>query len=420
MTADAHPTLYSLGLPGCWAGFFPPHARKEGHDELPTRLSEKSAILAAASGAAGTGLLGSATRAYAGGTAKHIKDSRHSGSISQRNNGTYDTVELAKRAWTLCLVQSPVDSFPASEAQAGRKRNLKRMLQLIDGANYMTRPDLIQFHEFPLTGWRRWTRKEALKVCIEVPGEETEALAAKAKKYGNWIVFGAYVRDPDWPGHVISMNTFIDDKGKVVGRQWKACNISVSRFWPGVELFTTSIYDVLDRYVEMYGRDAVIPVLRTPLGNLAASSSQLTPELFRAMAIKGTEVFLRTASGGFSPADVAACAMYNGVYSSIVNNSISTHDKPFPADVGAGGTAIYNPRGKVLRQANSPNETFVRGRIPIARLRSHHQQPVMHADLFREIFEDYQGPYPPNLFSKYDPKSLHDAYDYLKDKSRWK
>ncbi len=375
------------------------------------------AALAAAS-AVGAGLLAAPTAASAGqGGTPAAK-----GGIDQRSDGTYETVELAKPAWTLCLAQSRVHSFDAGQWRQGIKDNLKHLLYLIDAAHYMQKPDLIQFHEFPLSGWRNWTRQEILKFAIEIPGEETEAIAAKARQYGTWVVFGAYARDKDWPGHVLSVTTIINDKGEIVARQWKARNTIVSGFWPGKELFTTTIDNVLDRYVEMYGRDAVIPIARTPLGNIATSSTQSEPELFRAMAIKGAEVYLRTASGGFSKTDIAACAAYNGVYSSIVNNSISPDNGPFLEDATGmtGGSAIYGPRGEVVAEAGSPNETFVWGYIPIAQLRARHRQPVLCSGLYRDIYADYTPRYASGLFADHPPDTMEDAYRYLKDKSRWK
>ena len=341
-----------------------------------------------------------------------------SDTLNLRTDGTYETVELAKPAWTLGLVQSRVHSFDAKEWKMGSKRNLAHMLELIDKAFYYAKPDLIQFHEFPLSSWRKWTREEILKFAITIPGEETEAIAKKCREYGTWVVFGAYAHDPDWPGHVLSITTIMNDKGEVVDKHWKARNLKGA--FPDFELFTTTIFDVLDRYVEMYGRDAIIPVTRTPLGNICTSSSQREPELFRAMAMKGAEIFLRTASGGFSDMDVAACAMYNGVYSSIVNNSISPDNGLYFDDPGSGGTAIYGPQGTKIAQAYGQHETLVQGRIPIGELRARKRQPMIHSDLYSDIYSQYRTAYAPNLWSEYIPTSLEDASRFIKGKSRWK
>ena len=371
------------------------------------------------SGAAGLAALGVAGPSLLGASAPaQAAMGKGPDTPNQRDDGTYDVVELAKPAWMLGLVQSRVHSFDAKEWKAGTRRNLAHMLDLIDKAHYHAKPDLLQFHEFPLTGWRKWTRNEILKFAITIPGAETEAIAAKARQYGTWIVFGAYATDPDWPGHVLSITTIINDKGEIVDKHWKARNLKGA--FPDFELFTTTTYDVLDRYVEMYGRDAVVPVTRTPLGNICTSSTQREPELFRAMALKGAEVFLRTASGGFSQLDVQACALYNGVYSSIVNNSISPDNGPYFDDPGAGGTAIYGPQGTPIAEATSQHETLVLGSIPIAALRARKRQPVMHADLYSDIYANYRGAYAPNLWEEHLPESLEDAARYIRGKSRWK
>jgi predicted amidohydrolase len=339
--------------------------------------------------------------------------------LSLRDDGTYATVDLAKPAWTLGVVQSRVRTFDADAWKAGMKANLDHMLTLIDKAFYYgAKPDLLFFHEFPLSGWRRWTREEVLRFAIEIPGPETEAIARKAREYGTWIVFGAYARDRDWPGHVLSITTVMNERGEIVDKHWKARNIK--GVFPGFELFTTTVYDVLDRYVELYGRDAVVPVTRTPLGNICTSSIQREPELFRAMAIKGAEVILRTASGGFTPMDVAATSLYNGVYTAIVNNSVSPDNGLFFDDAGSGGTAVYAPDGRAIAEADGKAEQLVIARIPIAELRARKRQPVVHMDLYRDVFDAYRSPYPPNLWADRVPDSLEDAAAFLRGKSRWR
>ncbi|MDW8480258.1 MAG: nitrilase-related carbon-nitrogen hydrolase [Xanthomonadales bacterium] len=335
------------------------------------------------------------------------------------DDGSYPAAELAKPAWTLGVVQSRVRAVRPERWRRDLRANLEHMLGLIDKAFYYgPRPDLLFFHEFPLTGWAPWTRRELLQFCIEIPGEETEAIAAKAREHGCWIVFGAYARDRDWPNHVLSITTIMNERGEIVDKHWKARNIK--GVFPGFELFTTTIYDVLDRYVEMYGLDAVIPVTRSPLGNLATSSIQREPELFRAMAIKGAEVILRTASGGFNPLDIAATSLHNQVYTAICNNAVSPDNPGFFDDAGGGGSAVYGPDGRPVAEARSAFEQLVTARIPIAEFRARHRQPVVHMELYRPVFEAYVSQFGPNLFRDYLPSDLKDAARYLRDKSRWR
>jgi predicted amidohydrolase len=336
-----------------------------------------------------------------------------------RPDGGYDVVPLARDAFTLGVAQSRVIPVDLARLKASRRANLDHMLRLIDAsAASFSRPDLLLFHEFPITGWNDWTREEVLRVAIDIPGEETEAIAAKARRHRMHIVFGSYARDPDWPGHALSITTMIDAEGKIIARNWKARNVK-GLFGGQAELFTTTIYDVLDRYVDMYGAGAVVPVIRTPIGNMLVSSIQREPEYFRAAALKGAEVILRTASGGFSPVDVQATSFYNGVYTAVCNNAVSSGG-PFFEDTNAGGSAIYGPNGELLAGAASANETLVAARIPIADFRARHRQPVLHKELFLKAYEQYVPRYGPNLFRDYVPTDMKDAGRHLKDKGRWK
>jgi predicted amidohydrolase len=339
--------------------------------------------------------------------------------LSVRPDGTYDTVPLRKSTIELGVVQSRVRGVDAANARVGLKDNLSHMLELIDASfHFGGKPDILFFHEFPLTGWNTWTRAEILRFAPEIPGEESEAIGAKANEHGCYIVFGSYAQDRDWPDHVLSLTTIVGPDGQIVDRHWKARNIK--GVFHGIELFTTTVYDVLDRYVEMYGLDAVIPVSRTDVGNIATSSIQLEPELFRAFAIKGTEIMLRTATGGFNRVDVQACAMYNRFYSAIVNNSVSPGNPGFFASSATtGGSTVFGPRGEVLAEAGTQAETIVRARIPIAEFRKEHRQPYVHMDLYRPVFDAYRNAYGPNLFDSYLPTDLYDAKRFLGDKSRW-
>lgn len=357
---------------------------------------------------------------------------RHETSVAQSNqdsgskvlsiaqDGNYDRVELVKPVIRLSVIQSRIRGVELARLNSTRRDNLNHMLELIDAANnWGGTKDLLLFHEFPITGYsNKWNRQDLLKVAIEIPGVETEAIGKKAQEYGCYIVFGSYAKDEAWANHILSITTIIGPDGTVVDKHWKARNIK-GVFGPGFELFTTTIYDVLEQYVEMYGWDAVLPVTRTPIGNIATSSVQREPELFRALAMKGAEIILRTATGGFNPLDIQATSLYNGVYTAIVNNAVSPDNPGFLADSGSGGTAVYAPDGKLIKQANSVQESSVTVTIPIADFRANHYPPSVHIELYRPVFQQYVNRYPPNLFTSYQPQDAADAFRYLSDKDLW-
>ena len=387
----------------------------DGQATDATRISRRSLIAAGAGAGAVAMLAAPPARARAPATAAAAAPT----ALGMRDDGGYATVPLTKDAWTLGIVQSRVLAVDAANPAKGRAANVQHMCDLIDYASgFSGAKDMLLFHEFPITGYNyKWTLAEARRVAIELPGEETEALAKKARQYGTWLVFGSYVRDPAWPDNLLSITTIMNDKGEIVDRQWKARNIKGVFF--GFELFTTTIYDVLDRYIEMYGVDRVVPVARTSLGNIATSSVQREPELFRAMAMKGAEVILRTATGGFSPADIAATAMYNGVYCAVANNAASPNNGLYFEDAGGGNSAIYDPMGNSVASAPTAFETLASTRIPIRDFRARHKQPIVHTELVMPVFEAYKSKYPPSLFSAYQPTSIADAGRYIADKARW-
>ncbi|MBK6597682.1 MAG: hypothetical protein IPG25_07175 [Proteobacteria bacterium] len=336
-------------------------------------------------------------------------------------DGQYDCVPLTKDSISLCVVQSRIRAVDVKRRDASVKENLDHLLELIDAANGWLGPkDIVFFHEFPITGFdARWRREDLLKVAIEIPGPETEAIAARAKRYGCHVVFGSYARDPAWPNHVLSITTIIGPQGDVVGRHWKARNIK-GLFGGRFEVFTTTIYDVLDQYIEMYGVHEVAPVTRTSIGNICTTSTQLEPEIIRAFALRGGEIMLRTASGGFDEFDIQANARYNSMYTAIVNQAISRGNPGSFDDVRSGGSAIFGPDGQVLARANSANEGPVLARIPIKAFREGRRIPNIHASLYRRLYDEYAEAYPPNLFAAYQPTDGLDSANYLRDKRRWK
>jgi predicted amidohydrolase len=327
-------------------------------------------------------------------------------------------VPLAKDSIRLGVVQSRVRPVDAANPAAMKRENLDHMLMLLENAQeWNPVSDIVFFHEFPITGFRYdWSRRDVTRLAIETPGPETEAIGAMARKYECYVVFGSYVNDKDWPNHVISQTTIIGPDGRILDKHWKARNI-MGVFATGrtpIELMTSTIYNCLDRYIEMYGADAVIPVTRTPIGNLCTSSVQREPELFRAMTLKGGEIFLRTASGGFSPWDIQACAAYNAVYAAVCNNSVSPGNRFFE-DAGGGGSAIYAPSGQAIAQADSEHEQLVAAAIPIRQYRERHKLPEYAWPLYAPVMDKYVPRFPPSKLSTYLPADLKEAARYLRD-----
>jgi len=385
--------------------------KPDGSTTLAEELSRRGFLQGGAAGALGLAL--------GGAQAAQAAIGKGSNQLSVQQDGRYATVPLAKDNIRLGVMQTRVRPVDPANPEKGRRENLDHMLKLITNAQEWNPPsDILLFHEFPITGFSYdWTRKDILRLSIDLPGPETEELGKAAKKYNCYIVFGSYAREKDWPGHVLSITTIIGPDGQIVDKHWKVRNImGVFRIGQSsIELMTSTIYNCLDRYIEMYGADAVIPVTRTPLGNICTGAMQREPELFRAMAMKGGELFLRTATGSFVPADMQMNSVYHRVYTAVCNNAVSPGNQFFEEPGGAGGSAIYDPNGTAIAMARNEFEQLVAANIPIKSFRSGHKLPDFAWDLYAPVYSQYVRKYPPNKFAKKLPADLREAGEWLND-----
>lgn len=342
-----------------------------------------------------------------------------SSDVSVRQDGTYDHIPLAKESVDYACVQHPVLPVDPANPRSGIAANLKRMVTLIDEHAHWAGPaDLLSFHEFPIAGYAGWTRKEMLAVAIEIPGEETEILTAKAREYGLWLTFGCYARDPDWPDHVLMLGVLMNPKGEIVAKHWKARGGHGRN--PAFELITTTVYDVLPQYVEMYGWDEVIPVARTEVGNICITGVQNDPLLFASMALKGCELCVRQATGSNPTDDALITSRHNGYFTSIVSNSISPGNRYFAdAAGGFGVTQIIGPNGVPLAKAWGPHEEIVRAKLPLASFRENHTLPDWQMDMYRPVFDAYQARFAPGEYLKGLPETMQDAAKRFYPSGRW-
>ncbi len=333
-------------------------------------------------------------------------------------DGSYPTVPLEKDTVVIKVVQNGVrnlQDFPSLEE--GLEHNLAQMTGWSNKAcSEGKKPDFILFNEFPLTGYSEGTREEKLKFTIEIPGPETEALGKIAKACDTYIIFGSYARDEEWPGHILSLNAVIGRNGEVVKKFWKTR--SVKRLYPSMEIPTTTIENVYDKYLERYGEEELFPVLRTEYGNFAVSTVQLDPLVFMAFAMRGVEIMFRTATL-FSDVDVRATGLYNRFYTAMSNIT-------FPPDSDwvsmGGGSIISGPDGKLLAEDPTNNESIIEAEIDIAKLRKGRTIPRYPVEVTRAVFEQYQQEIPMNHLDMPEdqlPATGEDMKAIMDKQSRW-
>lgn len=335
--------------------------------------------------------------------------------------GSYETKPLRRDQVRVSAVQSALLAAQAASAKVDIRRNLERVLDQFDATQtyFMGGQDLVVFQEFVIQGWDRWDRPDLEKIALDLPGRETEAIGAKCKQYNCYAAFGGYFRIKDWPGHIITAYVLMNPKGEIEDVQWKPFDKYGDS--PTADYFTTTVYSVLDAYVERYGWDRVIPVARTDIGNITMSAVMREPELFRCMAMKGAEIFVRSGLGGYSAYDGAACSRYNGAFTMFVTNALSPGNKGYFADNGMlGDTAIYDLRGERLGNRDSgKHETAVVATLDVAGIRKPARIPDVYTALYMPHYQQYVSQFPPGRYAAYQPKSLSDASRYNAEGRRW-
>ncbi|MFC2019493.1 nitrilase-related carbon-nitrogen hydrolase [Chloroflexota bacterium] len=330
----------------------------------------------------------------------------------------YDEIQVA------AIQMNPIMDVDPRKPKAMVRANLKRMLELCEQAsetfaaplwaqgNYQKRINLVAFPEFTLTGYsHQRTREDWLNIAIEVPGgEEIKAIARMAKKLNCYIEFASHIQEKDWPGHYFNTSMIVDPEGKLIHKHWKAYSGG-----PGFE-WATTVHEVLDEFVDRYGWDAVWPVARTPIGNIATyvCSESFAPENARIFAMKGAEILCLSIAGGgwdnrsgkLRVAFRAQC-INSGLWG-IYSNSRD------------GGSMIVDPDGRIMAEALDSGEKVVSYIIPIGLFRAAHSKPYIRTELYTPVLENYSGKYPPNMYSNSGvPKTRMDACRLASKHARW-
>jgi predicted amidohydrolase len=388
-----------------------------------TKLDRRSLLTgaAAASLAAAAGSLQSESAAAQNAGAA---GSAPGGKVSVSQRGVYEKVPLKQDVINVAAIQSQLYSIDLRDRANTLKRNLNRILRLIDLAQnspeewggerrWGSKVDLIAMHEFPIQGFQPWNRKELNQIAFDLPGPESEAIGERAKRYGCYISWGCYAKEKDWPDHVINMSVLTGPDGKIVSKQWKARNI-LGLFGDGA-LIGTTVYDVLDRYVEMYGWDAVMPVARTDIGNIAITAVGAEPLLYTCLGLKGAEVLVLSVTGGSNAESAIATARAGRLYTMGVGNAVSPNNIGFPEGSGTRdeGTVIVDPRGTVLAKTDNHHEEIITARIPIAEYRrSRRVQELPMAIL--PILQQYDPVFRPNAFLEKLPATYQEAGELVR------
>ena len=255
---------------------------------------------------------------------------------------------------------------------------------------------LIVLPEYLLTSFPQgegiddWARKAAL----DMDGPEYDDFSDIAQSNGVFLAGNAYEKDPHFPGLYFQTCFIIEPSGNVILR-YRRLN----------SMFSPSPHDVWDKYLDIYGYEAVFPVANTVIGKLApiASEEILYPEVARCFAMRGAEVFVHSSSEFATPeltdkdAAKISRAVENIAY--VVScNTAGIHDTDLPEDSSNGGSRIVDYRGRVLRVAGPGENTGGSAEVDLAALRRERRKTGLSNTLCRQRFEAYAESYGSHVF----------------------
>lgn len=216
--------------------------------------------------------------------------------------------------------------------------------------------------------------------AFDIDGPEYAAIAAMAMELKLFIAGNAYERDKNFPGLYFQASFVIAPDGQTVLR-YRRLN----------SMFAPTPHDVWSKYLDLYGLDGVFPVARTAIGNLAAIASEeiLYPEIARAHALRGAEIFVHSSSEIGSPLATPkaiakrARAMENLAYV-ISANTAGIGGTVMPLASADGNSLVVDWKGNVLSEANN-GETFTAfADVDLHALRSARRKPGMTNFLSRQ------------------------------------
>lgn len=220
----------------------------------------------------------------------------------------------------------------------------------------------------------------AAKVGFAAGGAEYEALGAMAQRLKMHIAGNAYETDEAFPDFYFQTSFLVAPTGDVVLRYRRL-----------VSMFAPSPHDVWDAYLDKYGLEGVFPVADTEIGRIAAIASEeiLYPEIARALAFRGAEVYVHCSSEVGSPLatnkDVAkqARAFENMAYV-VSANTAGISGTTLPLNSAEGNSSIVDFKGKVVAESND-GETFTAfATIDLGALREARRTPAMTNYLARQ------------------------------------
>lgn len=304
--------------------------------------------------------------------------------------------------YDVALIQSPCEVVRRlDERDALLKKNIKRLTELTGWAIHRVGEVKIAVTgEYSLFGmYRPRSLEEWIEISLPIPNFATDMLSEAAAKMELYITGHFMERHAEFPGRYFNTTVLIDPQGKIVLTYRKhngPNNLNTSYTGPG---------DVYRKFVEVFGEEALFPVVDTPIGRLGilVCGDIQYPEVARCLALKGAEILLhptaeiyRRSQGGWEAMRLARAAENKVYLLSCTTASFLGTDRP---EFGyRGRSQIISPDGDILALADGPGEAVISASVDVDRLRwrktrvtssGHNYNPTVlcRADLYAREYQ---------------------------------
>ena len=223
----------------------------------------------------------------------------------------------------------------------------------------------------------------AEKAALDMDGPEYAALGKLAQSLNLFLAVNAYERDPHFPGLYFQASVILAPSSEVVLRYRRL-----------ISMFAPTPHDVWSKYLDIYGLDGVFPVAKTEIGNFSAIASEeiLYPEIARAHALRGAEIFVHSSSEIGSPlatpkAIAKRARAFENIAYVVSANTAGIEGTALPLASADGNSMVVDYKGQVLSESNA-GETFTAfADIDLAALHAQRRKPGMTNQLARQRLE---------------------------------
>ena len=320
--------------------------------------------------------------------------------------------------YTALALQTRCDAVNKLDVDAARGAMLAvidRIDEQIRGSFVLTGPSLklVVLPEYFLTGYPVGDTIDgwAAKAAIAPDGPEYAALSAVAQRHNIYLSGNVYETDEHFPGYYFQACFIIGPNGDVLLRYRRL-----------ISMFAPTPHDVWDKYLDIYGLDAVFPVADTEIGKLACCASEeiLFPEIARAHALRGAEVILHptseVSSPEMTPKEIArrARAVENLVYV-ISANTAGVWGEGIPAESVDGMSKIVDYKGRVLVEADTGESMVANAEIDLAAQRAYRARPGMANYFARQRLELFSATYGESVYpaNTIDPSQVPERAHFI-------